>query len=121
VTLAPYNEALHNGLYATFSRKKPAGGYESGVFRYAEIDATGADGIPDGGWKWHRVTPANADARIYTGAIFVQNNDVVTPDPNKGVILVGTSEGIIARRICRFDDNATPADPNDDKNVMPTN
>ncbi len=117
-TAAPYNEDLHDGLYATYSKKIGAGAYESGVFRYANIDAA-LDGTRDG-WAWAKVeTSATGDAREFTGPMFVQNNDPA--NASKGVILVSTSLGVHARSIGRYDDNGTPADATDDKNVMPQN
>jgi hypothetical protein len=115
-----YNETFHNGLYATYSKKIAAGSYESGVFRYANVDTdTPSDGVANG-WAWSKVTSINS-ATVYTGAIFVQKNDPA--DPNKGVILVGTSSGVITRGIGRLDlgdDNAEGgAGADADTNPMP--
>jgi len=111
-----YNEELHNGLYATYS-KGPAGGYESGVWRYANIDTDSPGDGTGNGWAWSKVR-STGDARVYTGAILAVPND--DGDPTKGSIFVGTSAGVYRRGTGRFDfglDNV--AGGGDDINVMP--
>lgn len=85
------DESRHNGLYATYSYKSGAS-YKSGVARYANIGS---------GWSWQCVTSTN-DARVYTGAIFFQKNNAAVGRETEGVILVGTSDGVRARRIGQY-------------------
>ena len=89
---------LHNGLYCTYSQG-PAGGYQSGVYRYFPDDG-GGNRTPG----WSRVC-AVGDARVFTGGICVQKSEA---------IYVGTSTGVKRRGIGEKDvpnpgDNPPPA------------
>jgi len=113
-----YNEALHNGLYATYSKKTGAASYESGVFRYSHVDTNGDDLVDD--WRWVKAAVDTADARVYTGAMFAQPND--REHPTRGVILVSTSAGVRGRGIGQYGKGPdATADTADDVNPMPTN
>ncbi|HOX07041.1 MAG TPA: hypothetical protein PK280_11625 [Planctomycetota bacterium] len=86
---------IHNGLYCTYSQYNGGSNYESGVYRYFPDTAGGTRTA-----GWYKCI-STADARVYTGGIFVNKDDGV---------YVGTSNGILRRAINDVD-QPTPATP----------
>ena len=73
----------HNGLYATYSKDSGGGVFESGVYRFS--NPSGGAGGP----VWARCI-STADARVYTGGIYIKKDEA---------IFVGTSYGVVRRGI----------------------